>query len=101
MAVARLVSASAETNTELIATPGTGKAIEVYGIHIASSGGNTVSLYENAGGTLLHREYATTPPALTPGSQPWDVLTENKNLSVTSTGAVNMFIKVVYRIVNV
>ena len=101
MAVARFLSAIAETDTELIAAPGAGKAIEVYGIHIASSGGNTVSLYEDAGSTLLHREYATTPPANEPGSQPWDVLTENKNLSVTSKGSVNMFVKVVYRIVNV
>lgn len=101
MATARLLSAAAQSDTQLVAAPGAGKAIEVYGIHIASSGANTVSLYENAGGTLLHREYATTPPANEPGSQPWDVLTENKNLSVTSTGAVNMFVKVVYRVVNV
>ena len=101
MAVARFLSAVAETDTELVAAPGAGKAIEVYGIHIASNGANTVSLYEDAGSTLLHREYAQTPPPLGPGSQPWDVLAAAKNLSVTSTGTVALFIKVVYRIVNV
>ncbi len=101
MATARLLSAAAETDTELVAAPGAGKAIEIYGIHIASDGANTVSLYEDAGSTLLHREYAQTPPSNPPGSQPWDVLTAAKNLSVTSTGVVAMFVKVVYRIVNV
>ncbi len=101
MAVARLLSAAAETDKELIAAPGAGKAIEIYGIHIASNAANTVSLYEDAGATLLHREYAQTPPPLGPGSQALDVLTVAKNLSVTSTNAVAMFIKVIYRVVSV
>lgn len=101
MLTARLLSAAAETDTELIAAPAAGTHIEILGIHIASNGANTVSLYEDDGTTLMHREYAQTPPANAPGSQPWDKLAAAKNLTVTSTGTVAMFVKVIYRLVDV
>lgn len=104
MAIARLLSAAAETDTELVAAPGAGKVIEIYGIYITSDGTNQVSLYADDGTTLLHRQYHISnqrKEILPPGSQPWDVLPVNENLTVTSTGAVNMFIKIVYRTVNV
>ncbi len=104
MAIARLLSVAAETDTELVAAPGAGKAIEIFGIFIASADTNTVSLYEDDGTTLLHREFFESerePVPLPPGSQPWDVLAENKNLTLTSTGAVNMFTKIIYRLASV
>lgn len=104
MAIARLVSAAAQTATELVAAPGSGKVIEIYGIFITSVGTNTVSLHANDGSTLLHRQYNVTAhrgQPLTPGSQPWDVLPENKNLTITSTAAETMFVKIVYRLASV
>ncbi len=104
MAIARLLSVAAETDTELVAAPGAGKAIEVFGVFITADDTTTASLYEDDGTTLLHRQYLIVNqrhPVLPPGSQPWDVLAENKNLTLTSTGAVNMFTKIIYRLVSV
>ena len=104
MPYARLVSAAAETDTELVAAPGAGWAIQILAIFIMSIGTNTVSLYEDDGATLLHRQYNISNQryaVLPSGSQPWDELTENKNLTITSTHPVNMFVKIVYRRVNV
>ncbi len=102
MLIARLLSAAAETDTELVAAPAAGIRIEILGLFIDSDGANTVSLYEDDGATLLHRHIGAAEKDVTlpPGAQPWDVLTAAKNLTVTSTAAVGMFIKVVYRIVS-
>ncbi len=104
MAIARKLSSGAETDFELVAAPGTGKTIEIFGVYITSEGTTIASLYADSGVTLLHRQYITSDQRghpLTPGSQAWDVLPENKNLTLTSTGAVAMFTKIVYRTVNV
>lgn len=104
MAIARKLSSAAETDFELVAAPGAGKKIEIYGVHITSEGTTVASLYADDGTTLLHRFYITSNQRghpLTPGSQPWDVLPENENLTLTSDGVVAMFTKIVYRIVNV
>ncbi len=104
MSVARLVSAAAETDTVVVAAPGVDKAIHIFGIYITADGTTTVSLYADDGSTLLHRQYNISnqrKEILPPGSQPWDELPENENLTLTSTAAVNMFVKIIYRTVNV
>lgn len=104
MAIARLLSAAAETDTELVAAPGEDRALQILAIFITSDNTNQVSLYADDGTTLLHRSYLISnqrKDILPSGSQPWDELPEDENLTVTSTAAVGMFIKVVYRTVNV
>lgn len=104
MAVARLLSNAAETDTELVAAPGANRAIQILAIFINADGTTVPSLYADDGTTLLHRQYIISNQRghpLASGSQPWDQLPEDENLTLTSTGAVNMFTKVVYRLVNV
>ncbi len=104
MAYARLLSAAAETDTELVAAPGAGKAIQILGIFISSYATNQISLYADDGSTLLHREFFDSDRPGIPlpsGSQPWDQLPENENLTITSTQATNTFTKIVYRLVGV
>lgn len=103
MAIEKRFFLAAETDTELVAAPDEGKAIEIFGVFIDSDAANTVELYEDDGATLLHHHTGTAEKDVTlpPGSQPWDVLTAAKNLTLTSTAAVGLFVKIVYRIVNV
>lgn len=104
MSVARLLSAAAETDTELVAAPGADRSIHILGIYISVDGTDTISLYADDGATLLHRQFNIAnqrKEILPPGSQPWDELPENKNLTLTSTAAVNMFVKIIYRLVSV
>jgi hypothetical protein len=104
MAIARLLSTVAETDKVLVVAPGAGKRIEIYGVDINADGTTVASLYADDGTTLLHTRYIISNQRghpLPPGSQPWDVLPENENLTLTSTGAVNMFTKIIYRLANV
>jgi hypothetical protein len=104
MAIARLLSTAAETDKVLVVAPGGGKRIEIYGVDINADDTTVASLYADNGTTLLHVRYLISNQRghpLPPGSQPWDVLPENENLTLTSTGAVNMFTKIIYRLANV
>lgn len=101
---ARLSVAAAQTDVELVAAPGENRAIQILAIFITAEGTTEVELYADDGTTLLHQVWIISNQRghpLAAGSQPWDQLPENENLTITSDGAVNMFVKVVYRLINV
>ena len=105
-------AAAAQTDTELIAAPGSGKHIEIFGAYFSSDTQTVFSLEH--GTTLLHRQYVAADGGQIPAFSPaggftalpdekkavlWKV-PDNVALTYTSTASGNIVVEVWYEVLS-